>query len=517
VPEYVLTLLVTAAVTYLLTPLVRRGAIAARAMHAARDRDVHVVPIPLLGGLAIYGGLAAGLMVAGQLTPLRAVLAGNRTAVGLLLAGGLIVVVGVVDDRWGLSPISKLAGQAAAGGILYWSGAQLGWLPMPGNSTLVLTPNESTALTIFLVVATINAVNFIDGLDGLAAGVVCIAALAFFAYYYRLTQVYVLPEQAGPALASAILAGACLGFLPHNFYPARIFMGDTGSMLLGLLLAYIPISTIASLAYADNLRPAVNRFPEILPLLLPAAILVILVIPYADLLLAVVRRTRAGLSPLAPDRKHLHHRLLDIGHSHRSSVLIMYLWAALFAGTVVWLSIAKTPLIVLALTTLAAMLALLMMSMPQLRWWQRGRRVAAAAAGPAVAGAAATGPVPAPARPALSAPVPAAAVPPAQPRPSAPPHPAAQSHPAASPRPAAPSRAVTPPRPAAPSRPGAVAEPAAVRSAVAGRAVPTPAGGPPVGAPASPAGTGPQRLAPRDRLAVPAAPPGLPDHLRHVR
>jgi UDP-GlcNAc:undecaprenyl-phosphate/decaprenyl-phosphate GlcNAc-1-phosphate transferase len=489
VPEYVLTLLVTAAVTYLLTPLVRRGAIATRAMHAARDRDVHVVPIPLLGGLAIYGGLAAGLMVAGQLTPLRAVLAGNRTAIGLLLAGGLIVVVGVVDDRWGLSPISKLAGQAAAGGILYWSGAQLGWLPMPGNSTLVLTPNESTALTIFLVVATINAVNFIDGLDGLAAGVVCIAALAFFAYYYRLTQVYVLPEQAGPALASAILAGACLGFLPHNFYPARIFMGDTGSMLLGLLLAYIPISTIASLAYADNLRPAVNRFPEILPLLLPAAILVILVIPYADLLLAVVRRTRAGLSPLAPDRKHLHHRLLDIGHSHRSSVLIMYLWAALFAGTVVWLSIAKTPLIVLAMTTLAAMLALLLMSMPRLRWWERGRRAAAAAAA-AAAGPAVARPVPAPSLPALSAPVPA---PPAPPYPSAPPRPPA------------------PPRPAA-------AGPAAVRSAAAGRAVPTPGGGPSaLGAPPRPAGTGAQRLAPRDRLAVPATPPGVPGHLGHVR
>jgi UDP-GlcNAc:undecaprenyl-phosphate/decaprenyl-phosphate GlcNAc-1-phosphate transferase len=493
VPEYVLIVLVTATVTYLLTPLVRRGAIAARAMHAARDRDVHVVPTPLLGGLAIYGGLAAGLMVAGQLTPLRTVLAGNRTAAGLLLAGGLIVVVGVVDDRWGLSPISKLAGQAAAGGILYWSGAQLGWLPMPGNSTLVLTPNESTALTIFLVVATINAVNFIDGLDGLAAGIVCIAAIAFFAYYYRLTQVYVLPEQAGPALASAILAGACLGFLPHNFYPARIFMGDTGSMLLGLLLAYIPISTIASLAYADNLRPAVNRFPEILPLLLPAAILVILVIPYADLLLAVVRRTRAGLSPLAPDRKHLHHRLLDIGHSHRSSVLIMYLWAALFAGTVVWLSIAKTPLIALAMTTLAAMLVLLLMSMPRLRWWERSRRAAAAAAGPAVAASAVARPVPAPALSTLSAPVPGTTVSPAASHPSAPPHPSAA------------------PRPAA-------AERTAVRSAAAGRPVPTSTGGSPaVGAPARPAGAGPQRLAPHDHLAVPAAPPGLPDHLRHVR
>jgi UDP-GlcNAc:undecaprenyl-phosphate/decaprenyl-phosphate GlcNAc-1-phosphate transferase len=397
VPEYLLTLLVTAAVTYLLTPLVRRGAIAGRAMHTARDRDVHVVPIPLLGGLAMYGGLAAGLLVAGQLDPLRTVLSGNRMAIGLLLAGGLIVIVGVVDDRWGLSPISKAAGQAAAGGILCWSGAQLSWLPEPGGSTILLTPNESTVLTIFLVVATINAVNFIDGLDGLAAGIVCIAAIAFFVYYYRLTQVVHphLSEQAGPALASALLIGACLGFLPHNSYPARIFMGDTGSMLLGLLLAYVPISSIASLVPA-SLHSAANRFPEILPLLLPATILVI---PYSDLLLAVVRRTRAGRSPLAPDRKHLHHRLLDIGHSHRSSVLIMYLWATLFSVAIVWLSIAKTQLFVLAATTLVAAGALLLMSMPRLRWWQRGRRPRAA-----VAAAAATAAAPAVARPAAPAP-----------------------------------------------------------------------------------------------------------------
>ena len=393
--EYALTLLVTAAVTYLLTPLVRRGAVAAGAMHAARDRDVHVVPIPLLGGLAMYLGLAAGLLVAGQLTPLRTVFTDSpRMPAGLLLAGGLIVIIGMADDRWGLSPVSKLAAQAAAGGILVWSGAQLSWLPEPGQGTLALTPNQSTALTILVVVATINAVNFIDGLDGLAAGIVCIAALAFFVYYYRLTQLVHLPLQAGPTLASAVLAGACLGFLPHNFYPARIFMGDTGSMLLGLLLAYVPIASIASLDPA-SLRGSntVNRFPEILPLLLPAAIMVI---PYADLLLAVVRRTRAGKSPLAPDRKHLHHRLLDIGHSHRSSVMIMYLWAALFAGAVVWLSIARTPLFVLAVITAAAVLLLLMMSMPRLRWWEKQQAQlpvpVPAAAGSAVAGPEVAGP-----------------------------------------------------------------------------------------------------------------------------
>jgi UDP-GlcNAc:undecaprenyl-phosphate/decaprenyl-phosphate GlcNAc-1-phosphate transferase len=390
VREYALVVLVTAGVTYLMTPLVRRLAIAGGAIHAARDRDVHVVPIPLLGGLAIYAGVAAGLLVASRVAPLSGLFQQTpRMAPGLLLAGGLIALVGVIDDRWGLGPLIKLVGQVGAGGILVWSGVQLTWLPWPNGGTLGLTPNQSTALTILVVVATINAVNFIDGLDGLAAGIVCIAAIAFFFYSYRLTEV-VWPRVSflgDPALAAAVLIGACLGFLPHNFFPARIFMGDTGSYLLGLLLAYIPISSIASLPPTVRAANTANRFPEVLPLLLPAAILVI---PYADLLLAVVRRTRAGQSPLAPDRKHLHHRLLDIGHSHRSSVLIMYLWATLFSGAVVWLSIARTPLFALAVITLAALLALLLMSMPRLRWWERDRRRARQAS---AQGAAARSPV----------------------------------------------------------------------------------------------------------------------------
>ena len=383
--EYVLTLLVAAAVTYVLTPLVRRFAIAVGAMHAARDRDVHVVPTPLLGGFAMYAGLAAGLVVASQLPSLNSVFADTNMARGLLLAGGLVVVMGFVDDRWGMGVISKLAGQVAAGVILVWSGAEVTWLPAPHGTTLGLTSDQQIAVTILVVVITINAVNFIDGLDGLAAGIVGIGAAAFFAYYFTLTHRLGLPDQAGPALASAVLAGICLGFLPHNYHPARIFMGDTGAMLIGLLLAYAPISSLASLDpgsltdYASG--TAINRFGSIVPLLLPAAIMLI---PYADLLMAVIRRARKGMSPFAPDRKHLHHRMLDIGHSHRTSVLIMYLWAALFAGSVVWLSIAQTPLIVLVIVTVGAMLALLFVSMPRLRPWARA--AAQPATGPGAAG-----------------------------------------------------------------------------------------------------------------------------------
>jgi UDP-GlcNAc:undecaprenyl-phosphate GlcNAc-1-phosphate transferase len=166
---------------------------------------------------------------------------------------------------------------------------------------------------------------------------------------------------------AALLAGMCLGFLPHNFYPARIFMGDTGAMLIGLLLAYVPLSSTAMLdpsVLTHYNHTTVNRYPTILPLLLPAAILVI---PYADLLMAVVRRTRAGMSPFAADKKHLHHRLLNIGHSHRQSVLIMYLWAALFSASVVSLSLVRTNLLVLVALTLAAVLVLLLVTMPRLR------------------------------------------------------------------------------------------------------------------------------------------------------
>jgi UDP-GlcNAc:undecaprenyl-phosphate/decaprenyl-phosphate GlcNAc-1-phosphate transferase len=367
VREYVFALLLAAAVTYLLTPLVRRGAIAAGAMHAARTRDVHTVPMPLLGGLAMYGGLAAGLLVATQLTYLGSALPSGRAVPGLLMAGGLLVVTGIIDDRWGMGAISKLAAQVSAGGIVVWSQVELSWIPEPSGGVIVLPPDLSLTLTILLVVITINAVNFIDGLDGLAAGVVAIAACSFLIYSYTLARVVGLHSQSVPALVAAVLAGMCLGFLPHNFAPARIFMGDTGAMLLGLLLAYVPISSTAMLDPTVLLHynhTTVNRYPTVLPLLLPVAIMVI---PYADLLLAVVRRTRAGMSPFAADKKHLHHRLLSVGHSMRQSVLIMYLWAALFTASVVSLSIVRTNLIVLVVLTAVAVLALLPVTMPRLR------------------------------------------------------------------------------------------------------------------------------------------------------
>src|SRR5690349_16748187 len=371
--DYALVFLVTAAVTYLLTPLVRRIAVRTHAMHEPRARDTHVTPTPLLGGLAMYGGLVAGLLVASRLSFVQTPFQSGRTEAGLLLAGGLVVLVGFADDKWGLSAISRLAAQVAAAGILVWSGQSLPWLPTPNGGVFSLEPDLSVTLTILLVVVTMNAINFIDGLDGLAAGIVAVAALSFLVYSYSLIKTIGSTSQSLPAVASALVAGMCIGFLPHNFYPARIFMGDIGAMLLGLLLAYGPISSTSSLdpalliAYSNNPNHPLDRFPTILPLLVPAAIFIV---PYADLLFAVIRRAKAGKPLMAADRQHMHHRLLNIGHSYRQGVLLMYLWAALFSVTVVSLSLVRTPSVVFVAATLVAVLALLPATMPRLRPWR---------------------------------------------------------------------------------------------------------------------------------------------------
>jgi UDP-GlcNAc:undecaprenyl-phosphate GlcNAc-1-phosphate transferase len=220
------------------------------------------------------------------------------------------------------------------------------WLPIPGVGNVALTQWQGTLLTVALVVITINAVNFVDGLDGLAAGMVCIAAGAFFLYAYRIWYSYGIEAAAPATLFSAILMGMCLGFLPHNLHPARIFMGDSGSMMLGLMLAVSAVSVTGRVdpdlitAQAGSQTATTHILvPIYIPLLLPLAVIAL---PLADLVLAVVRRSWAGRSPFAADKKHLHHRLLEIGHSHSRAVLIMYFWAALIAFGTVGISVTNT-------------------------------------------------------------------------------------------------------------------------------------------------------------------------------
>jgi UDP-GlcNAc:undecaprenyl-phosphate GlcNAc-1-phosphate transferase len=335
VREYLLTLCITAAVTYLLTGPVRKFAIVAGAMPEIRARDVHREPTPRLGGIAMFFGLCAGLLVADHLANLNEVFSKSNEPRALLSGAALIWLIGVLDDKFEIDALIKLGGQMIAAGVMVMQGLTILWLPIPTVGNVALTQWQGTLLTVALVVITINAVNFVDGLDGLAAGMVCIASAAFFLYAYRVWVSYGIEAAAPATLFSAILMGMCLGFLPHNMHPARIFMGDSGSMLIGLVLAAGAISITGQVdpdalnLYAGSEKEAVHQtVPVYIPLLLP---LTIIAVPTADLVLAIVRRTWKGQSPFAADRGHLHHRLLEIGHSHSRAVLIMYFWSALIA------------------------------------------------------------------------------------------------------------------------------------------------------------------------------------------
>lgn len=365
-----LTLVVAATVTYLLTPVARRIALRWGALTAVRDRDVHAIPTPRLGGIAMLGGFGAGVLVATQMPFLGPRLAGpdaTRQTVALLLGAGLICLLGVADDRWELDALTKLAGQVLAAGVMVIGGVQMLYLPVGGLGgdgaprTFVLGPAEGTVLTVVLVVLTVNAVNFVDGLDGLAAGIVAIAAASFFVFSYILTVNESLTRATTPGVVAVALVGACVGFLPHNFSPARIFMGDSGSMVIGLLLASTTITltgTVAPNAVDTNLVPA------LLPLLLPIAVMAL---PFLDVVLAIIRRTLAGRSPFAPDKQHLHHRLLERGHSHARAVLVMYLWSAVIAFGATAVVFLDTPMLIASLVAVCVVAVLLTMNIPRLR------------------------------------------------------------------------------------------------------------------------------------------------------
>lgn len=331
--EYLTIFLVAAVITYLLGVVAREVALRTGAVAKVRDRDVHAVPIPYFGGVAMLGGLGAAYLVAHQLPFLS--LSDDRMfhdASVVLIGGAMICLLGILDDLFELDALTKLGGQVLAAAFLVVNQVQYYSVQLPGQGQFSLDPTQAALVSVIVVVATVNAVNFVDGLDGLAAGVVGIGAVAFFAFAYKLADANGESLAITAALLCAALGGACVGFLPHNFFPARIFMGDSGSMLIGLVLSGSALTLTGQFATVDMSRGAggsqASLLPTLLPIILPISILIV---PFADLVLAVIRRTRAGRSPFAPDKQHLHHRLLEIGHSHRRAVLIMWLWAGLIA------------------------------------------------------------------------------------------------------------------------------------------------------------------------------------------
>lgn len=320
---YLFIAAVAGGVTWLVTPLVRHLSIRAGAVGEVRARDVHTMPTPRMGGVGMLIGFATALMFASRIPFISGLFVNSHQAWVILAGAVLICLLGVADDLWDLDWMLKLAGQLLISVFVAWGGLQI--ISLPLGSLVTASPMISMAITAFLIVASINAVNFVDGLDALASGIVAIGGIAFAIYSYILARSS--PNYASMAtLLDVALVGICVGFILHNWHPAKLFMGDSGSMLLGYLI------TCASIVMTGHLDPASVHtsvyLPAFMPILLPV---LVLFLPVLDMILAIVRRLSKGQSPMHPDRMHLHHRMLRIGHSVQGAVLILWGWAALIS------------------------------------------------------------------------------------------------------------------------------------------------------------------------------------------
>ncbi|MDC3402416.1 undecaprenyl/decaprenyl-phosphate alpha-N-acetylglucosaminyl 1-phosphate transferase [bacterium] len=324
---------VAAVVTFVTTPLV--GVLARRQgwVYLPNDRTVHQSPLPDVGGLAMYVGFLAAMLTAWTLDAFDVLFASNSEPIGVLIAATIIYAVGFVDDVRGLSPPAKVAGTVAAGLALVQFGVVMYAFRLPFFDGPILLAQEWRPLvTVLWLLGMTQAINLIDGLDGLAAGIVAIGAGAFFLYSQELIDSGVLDvKNIGPLLA-IVAVGVCIGFLPHNFNPARIMMGDGGALLLGLLLA-VATSVVGGRADSFSQEFVGQTYFFLAPLAIP---LLILGVPVFDLAFAIFRRATSRRSLSTADKGHLHHRLMDLGHGHRRSVVILWTWTLLLSAFVLY-------------------------------------------------------------------------------------------------------------------------------------------------------------------------------------
>jgi len=361
VTSYLIVFVAAAVVTFLTTPLVRWFVIKVGAIYRPNDRTVHVVPLPTMGGIAMYLGLVVAL-IASRFLPFFADVNQLSTSIAALVTCTLMLGLGVIDDTRGTTPLSKLIAQIFIAGVLVLLGVELFYVWLPKIQVVVLSGDLAVIATIVWTIAVANAVNLVDGLDGLAAGMVAIASAAFFIYLVSSGSPAGLASPA--ALLSAITCGVCIGFLPWNFHPAKIFMGDAGSMLLGMLLA---IATIEGITRKIT-QPTGHDIAATLGAI--GVPILVLLVPFLDVVLAIIRRTRRGQGIGYADKEHLHHHLMEIGHGHRQAVLLMYLWSALVSGCALAVAAIDGPLAV-GLILFGGATLFLITALPRLT---RGRR-----------------------------------------------------------------------------------------------------------------------------------------------
>lgn len=287
-------------ISFVLTPIVRAAALRAGLVYMPNARTVHTQPMPVLGGVAIFVAFVATVLHRAGL---------GQDLLGLFLGLAIIFVVGVRDDIRELAPLPKFLGQAAAAAVAVYLGIRIEFVTNPFGPGMIYLGPWGIPLTFFWILAMTNVVNFLDGLDGLAAGVSSIASAALF----------VVAAARGQALAATLaiaLAGSAVGFLPYNFNPAKIFMGDAGAMLLGFAIAAVSVE--GALKGAATIALVIPMFT--------------LGVPILDTAFAIARRVHNGTPFYQADREHLHHRLLDKGFSHRGAVVFIYLLSGVLAS-----------------------------------------------------------------------------------------------------------------------------------------------------------------------------------------
>ncbi len=346
---------VTAVMSYVVLRFARRFELAPK----VRERDVHKTPTPRLGGVAMFLGLLAAFAVAAGQSQYSDLFWGDTKIWALLGACLLIAVIGVLDDLLDLDWMIKLGTQLLAAGILAWNGVQIVSIPL-GDTLVVGSPTLNFVLTVFLMTLVMNAVNFVDGLDGLVAGVAIIASATFFIYTLVLgAQMGSVPSVRFASLIALVLVGVCIGFLPFNWHRAKMFMGDTGALLVGLLMATSTVSVTGELNPAAlDIKLVIASY---IPIILPVAVLAL---PLADFSLAVLRRLLAGTSPFEADRRHLHHRMLDRGHSPVQAVLVFYLGTAVLSAAALLVFVYPGPVVPILVIVLGGLLTLVVTLFP---------------------------------------------------------------------------------------------------------------------------------------------------------
>lgn len=360
--------LVASVVTFLATSVVIRISHRRGWVVEPDDRRVHQVATPDVGGIAMFIGFAVALGLAWQMDRFSLVFDNNSEPLGVLLAALIIFGTGLLDDFREISSPAKVTGAVLAGLVLVWFGATMFYFRVPFLDVFVLSDEWIPIITILWVLGMSQAVNLIDGLDGLAAGIVAIAAASFFLYSRRLDDLGVLAQPNVGPLIAIIACGVCLGFLPHNFNPARIFMGDSGALFLGLLMA-VSTSVVGGRAdpNTETYTPGQTYF-FLAPLFIP---LFILGVPILDTLFAIIRRAARRQGVATADKGHLHHRLMDLGHGQRRSVLILWLWTAILSGFVLYPIFTEARTALVPFGTAAIALSLYTVLHPEVRRQRR--------------------------------------------------------------------------------------------------------------------------------------------------